>query len=239
MQYEISSNIRIVTNFTAYQIHEGVSPVIEDFARWNPDKQIFIDLRSTPITARRRQDLAGTQLKGAMVILNEESLNHMSDYRDIHKDTIAKMNHVQTKHMVDFLNATVKYSIVNNWGYRDKNTGDWSGMTGQLVRHEADLGATACFFTIERIPYVDYVAMTTKSKSIFVFRSPKLSFTDNIFLLPFSNAVWLCLIFIIPVVGASLALVTYAEFKLQVKSYVSTLFEVVYVCFKIIEGFVG
>lgn len=157
-----------------------------------------------------------------MVIRYNDSLNHLNDYRDIHFDTIAKMNHIQTNHMTDYLNATVGYSVVDSWGYIDKVSGDWSGMIGELVRNEADVGATGCFYTIERIPYIDYVAMVSKTKSMFVFRFPKLSFTDNIFLLPFSDAVWFCVVFFIPIVGAALALVSYAEFKLQIEKYVGT-----------------
>lgn len=182
---------------------------------------------ASPITSRRRKDLQGTSLRGSMVILKNDSLNHMDDYRDIHRDTIAKMNYVLSNHLTGYLNATISYTVVDNWGYQDKETGDWSGMIGELIRDEADVGATACFFTIERIPFIDYVAMTTKSKSLFVFRSPKLSFTDNIFLLPFTDAVWICVICIIPVIGISLALVSYAEYKLQVETYVSTNYKLI------------
>lgn len=148
-------------------------------------------------------------------------MNHLTDYRDIHLDTIGKMNYIQSNHMADFLNANIEYTLVNTWGYQDKMSGNWSGMIGELVRNEADVGATACFYTIERIPFIDYVAMTTKSKSLFVFRSPKLSFTDNIFLLPFTDMVWLCILFIVPTIGISLTLVTFAEYKLESKKPVS------------------
>lgn len=53
---------------------------------------------------------------------------------------------------MSYLNATVEYSVVSSWGYKDDNTNEWTGMVGQLVRHEAELGASPLFMTVERVP---------------------------------------------------------------------------------------
>lgn len=66
-------------------------------------------------------------------------------------------------------------------------------MIGVLEEKAADLGASPLFFTADRIDVIEYIACTSETRSKFVFRSPKLSYTDNVFLLPFDSGVWKCL----------------------------------------------
>lgn len=89
----------------------------------------------------RRRNLNGIELRASMVVTNNDSLNHLDDYQDKHIDTITKVCFILTNHLISYLNASVKYSIVPSWGYLDAN-GEWSGMIGQLVRNEADLGGS-------------------------------------------------------------------------------------------------
>lgn len=63
-------------------------------------------------------------------------------------------------------------------------------MIGELATKAADLGASPLFFTSDRIDVIEYIACTSQTRSKFVFRSPKLSYTDNVFLLPFDGRVW-------------------------------------------------
>lgn len=45
------------------------------------DGNDFMDLRSTKITSRRRQNLQESHLAAAMVITSNDTLNHLNDYR--------------------------------------------------------------------------------------------------------------------------------------------------------------
>ncbi|CAG9813260.1 unnamed protein product [Phaedon cochleariae] len=63
-------------------------------------------------------------------------------------------------------------------------------MIGELMRNEADIGGTALFFTSDRVDIIDYISMTTPTRSKFVFREPKLSYVTNVFTLPFDDNVW-------------------------------------------------
>lgn len=67
-------------------------------------------------------------------------------------------------------------------------------MIGELVKNISDIGVAPLFFFSDRVAIIDYIAMPSPTTSGFVFRSPKLSVTDNVFLLPFDSLVWLCLI---------------------------------------------
>lgn len=85
------------------------------------------------------------------------------------------------------MGAQVNYSIVSTWGYFNTSTKRWDGMIGELSHGLADLGASPLFFTTDRIAVIEYVAMTSATRSKFIFRSPKLSYTENVFLLPFDD----------------------------------------------------
>lgn len=208
--------------FLVYKITVNSPAISELYGTWS--NYTFVDNRTTKIISRRRQNLAKVQINASMVILHNETINHLNDYRDQHLDTITKVNFILTNHLVSYMNATVNYTIVDTWGYFNKNTSTWTGMIGDLVENRADLGATALFFTTDRIPIIQYIALTTKTRSKIVFQSPKLSYTDNVFLLPFSKIVWICILTMIPIVGISLASVTYAEWKIPLKEHVRNFF---------------
>lgn len=148
-----------------------------------------------------------------MVVTNNDSLNHLDDYRDKHIDTITKVCFILTNHLISYLNASVTYSIVPSWGYLDAN-GEWSGMIGQLVKNEADLGATSLFFTADRVSVIQYIAMPSSTGSAFLFRSPKLSYTDNVFLLPFDDFVWICLVCLVLITAGCLLITVFVEWKI-------------------------
>jgi hypothetical protein len=89
-------------------------------------------------------------------------------------------------------------------------------MIGELVTREADLGASPLFLTSDRIDVIDYLVCTSETRSKFVFRSPKLSFTDNVFLLPFDHYVWSCLIGLVFLAASTLFVASLTEWKANV-----------------------
>lgn len=86
-------------------------------------------------------------------------------------------------------------------------------MIGELESKSADLGASPLFFTADRIDVIDYIACTSQTRSKFVFRSPKLSYTDNVFLLPFDKRVWASLGSMVVISSLVLYLATRLEWK--------------------------
>lgn len=128
-------------------------------------------------------------------------------------DPLSKVNYIFTEFLMTYLNATANYSIVSTWGYKDDQTHEWSGMVGHLVRNEAELGASPLFMTDDRIPIIQYILSPTKTGSRFIFRSPKLSYTDNVFLLPFDTFVWICLIVLVVITAMFLFASIFVEWK--------------------------
>ena len=124
-------------------------------------------------------------VRATTVLSNNDSINHLRDYKDVHIDTIPKLNYQISEQLVSILNATVTYAQAVNYGYYDNATGQWGGMLGMLLRDEADYTATAWWCNLFRLPYLQYVSLTTPTRFRLLFISPNLSVTDNVFLLPF------------------------------------------------------
>lgn len=93
------------------------------------------------------------------------------------------------------------------------STGQWTGMIGQVLRNEADICATGLFFTTERISRVEYIARTSTASSSFIFLSPKLSYTNNLYVLPFDPLLWLCLLILVLVLTLCLVVAVIFELK--------------------------
>lgn len=84
-------------------------------------------------------------------------------------------------------------------------------MIGDLIDNRSDIGATSSFFTSDRIKLVEYVSMVTPTRSKFVFRSPKLSFTEDVFVLPFDVLVWYSIVGLIIVSSTILFCTSWLE----------------------------
>lgn len=209
----------IYTFFSVYRTAIDQPLIVENFFPNSPNERHELTAIS------RRRNLGGIELRASMVVTNNDSLNHLDDYRDKHIDTITKVCFILTNHLISYLNASVTYSIVSSWGYLDAN-GSWSGMIGQLVRNEADLGATSLFFTADRVSVIQYIAMPSSTGSAFIFRSPKLSYTDNVFLLPFDDFVWICLGCLVLITAGCLLITVFVESRLPSEaSFVSITFK--------------
>ncbi|XP_055603824.1 ionotropic receptor 75a-like [Uranotaenia lowii] len=194
-----------------YRYSRDTNLIQETIGWWQHGVLEFKSAPNQPVSIRRR-NLNGFQFRASLVITNNASLNHLEDYRDKHVDTITKKNYFLTKYMVESLNATVRFSYVKSWGYPDPKTNRFDGMIGELQTDTADLGGSALFFTTSRIKVIDYLSMTTPTRAKFIFRSPKLSVTDNVFVLPFSGTVWLCIISFIVLSGCLLLAIMLVEY---------------------------
>uniref|UniRef100_A0A182J1B5 Ionotropic glutamate receptor C-terminal domain-containing protein n=1 Tax=Anopheles atroparvus TaxID=41427 RepID=A0A182J1B5_ANOAO len=202
---------------SVYKLSTKADLRTEQFALWRRDDSgtggRLVDLREKKVTSVRRKDLRGHTLRASMVITNPDTMNHLTDYKDKHIDTITKVNYLLTNILATYLGAGVNYTCVSSWGYYNPSTGMWDGMIGELVHDVADLGASPLFFTTDRIAVIEYLAMTTETRSKFIFRSPKLSYTENVFVLPFEIHVWGCVISVIVLSSVLLLVTLWAEWR--------------------------
>nr|ALR72541.1 ionotropic receptor IR2 [Colaphellus bowringi] len=194
-----------------YKRHRNHPLVIEKMGYWTKTAGLRDD-REEKIMVRRRKNLQQIPLNTCIVITHNDSLKHLTDKRDKHIDSIAKVNYVLVEHLSDIVNVTLNYSIQNTWGYKN-NKSEWSGMIGELTKNEADIGGTPLFFIIDRVDIIDYIAMTTPTRSKFVFREPKLSYVTNVFTLPFDDYVWASTIALVCIISMVLFIILKWEWK--------------------------
>ncbi|XP_055628375.1 ionotropic receptor 75a-like [Toxorhynchites rutilus septentrionalis] len=202
-----------------FKLSEQSTLNFEPFGMWLNGS--LVDERTAMVTSVRRLDLKGHTLRASMVITNMDTLNHLTDYKQKHIDTITKVNYILTNNLAHYLGARVNYSIVSTWGYFNATTRRWDGMIGELSHRSADLGASPLFFTTDRIAVIEYVAMTSATRSKFIFRSPKLSYTENVFLLPFDDTVWIIIAVVILLASALLVVTALAEYRIILSSEAS------------------
>lgn len=167
--------------------HLIVEPIYE--APQSKPHQITWTRKNPSMVASRIEPpgLSGLTLKSTITALSNDTWNHLDDYHDPHIDSLPKINYQLTVEMIRYLNATVELHPANGFGYYDNATGEYTGMAGKLVRKEVDLAATSWFCNLLRTPYLQYVSMTCTLRAGFLFQSPKLTVTDNVFLLPFQT----------------------------------------------------
>lgn len=71
---------------------------------------------------------------------------HFFGFRYAHIDSIAKHGYKITNYLVDALNASIEYTIVNDWGYKlSKNLSQVTGMMGLMLRKEIDISGKSFF----------------------------------------------------------------------------------------------
>lgn len=76
------------------------------------------------------------------------------------------------------------------------------------------------FLTADRIPHIEYLAITLKATIAFIFRAPPLSYVSNIYYLPFNAVVWFCAILLV-IVCTTLIYIVY-KFSKEDNSHLTT-----------------
>ncbi|GLV36693.1 Ionotropic receptor 75d [Carabus blaptoides fortunei] len=152
----------------------------------------FGDYKGTVITNARR-NLMGTLLKTAVVIVYNESYNHLWDYRRKHVDSLTKPNFLLMNILIEYVNGTKDFTYFKTWGYKNKTDKWYDGMIGEMQKDRIELSASSLYITKERIPDLDFLSLTLPTEIKFIFRQPPLSHVTNIFILPFSTTVWISL----------------------------------------------
>ncbi|XP_063697766.1 probable glutamate receptor [Culicoides brevitarsis] len=94
--------------------------------------------------------------------------------------------------IIDTLNATTKFMLTEKIGYDE--TGIWVGAYGSIINEHVDIATTPYFILLHRLHLLDYIDTLGTGRAYFVFRFPNLSSVANIYVLPFSRLVWICLV---------------------------------------------
>ncbi|CAF4834383.1 unnamed protein product [Pieris macdunnoughi] len=194
-----------------YKISNKSNWKIERFGEWSANFGLIKNKEWVDVTSLRRKNLGLNAINVCFVLTDSDSIHHLTDGKNDHIDTITKVNYPTINHLLDYLNASKNYIFTDTWGYKNNNS--WNGMTGYMVRGEVDIGGSPMFFTTQRMSVVEYISSPTPTRSMFVFRQPKLSYENNLFLLSFHKYLWYGSVSLLAILFIALFFITFWEWK--------------------------
>lgn len=165
----------------------------ENYGSWSI-KSGIIDERESKIISRRRGNLRGKLITSSYVLLDRNSENHLTDFADKNVDSLTKASYAVINTVLDSLNVSKREFYRPTWGYFNEKTQKWSGMVGDIIDNDTDIGGrgklqpeklqnanfiqitgSPMFISPERMKYVDYIPVNTPTSAVFIFRSPQMS----------------------------------------------------------------
>lgn len=163
-----------------YKIEKSMDVIHEMFGYWS-SKSGVVDQRSSKVISSRRSDLRGKILTSSFVALNNDSIQHMSDFAFKTVDYLTKSNYLVVHAMLDRLNVTRREIFRKTWGYFNKTSKKWpkNSMIWDLLYEGVEIGGTPFLLTLERIEVLDFMPINTPARAKFVFRAPQLSSGEN------------------------------------------------------------
>lgn len=118
-----------------------------------------------------------------------------------------------------FSNMSFDFSVNFQLGEYNWTSKKWTeGLYQKLDRAEIDIAATGIAFKPESVSSFEYLTAPIRTESFFFFRMPNLSFTDNVFILPFESMVWLCFVALIVILIFFLTVVVAIEWRLPINN---------------------
>ncbi|KAJ8675667.1 hypothetical protein QAD02_011453 [Eretmocerus hayati] len=173
---------------SAYRSSSLLDLIIENRGSWRKLKGL--DILDTSVASRRRNNIQKTLLRSNLPVTSPDTPKHFTDGLERHVDTNSKTGYAWLHLLVESMNATLNYTISDNWGYRLKN-GSYDGMTGYLHRKEIDVSGSSLIFLHERLEAAQFIGLSYPTRLVFIFREPPLSFENNLYILPFSRSLWM------------------------------------------------
>nr|CAI5837534.1 unnamed protein product [Callosobruchus analis] len=163
----VKQNEKYITH-SVYKIGESSTEILENFIGVYDPTGGFTTFSDVAVF-RNRSNLSGLEVNVTYVATNPETLEHLEDYRQNHVDPLTKVNWIRVGHLFNMFNITYNKIWVNTWGYRDNETNKFSGMLGDLQSGTSEFGGTQCFYTYDRIDYVDFIPAWTPTFMKFIF----------------------------------------------------------------------
>ncbi|XP_064292291.1 uncharacterized protein LOC128673874 [Plodia interpunctella] len=164
---------------------------VEYYGNWEASGGLIKSMQMEVTTAMRRRNLERNVITTSLIAVDNRTKENLYDLRNVEIDVTTKANIRHIDVLYDFINATKAIKFTNTWGYFIN--GSWNGIVGHFVRGETDIGGTVMFINLERIRLLKFICHPTNIVVEFVFREPPLSYHSNLFLLPFTRTVWMCI----------------------------------------------
>lgn len=119
--------------------------------------------------------------------------------------------------LMQYANMRFDFNVIAQLGEYNVTSNNWTpGLYQKLERSDLDISATGVKFTHQGVSRFEYIAAPIRTESFFFFRMPNLSYTDNVFILPFEPMVWLCFVALILILVFFLTVVVAIEWRLPI-----------------------
>ncbi|KAL1494890.1 hypothetical protein ABEB36_010405 [Hypothenemus hampei] len=167
----------------------------------------------TIIPSRDRWNFHGMPMTVSYVITDNRSSSDSNIYDNRYKllDKTTVINLVLYNHFVDIWNMTHKKIYRSDWGLQfDPIKHFYSGMMGDIYNNHADVAGckrkylrnlyifqflllgTIQYTPSDRLKYFKYLVSTTRHIQVcIIYRAPPLAYSENLFVIPFDDQVWI------------------------------------------------
>ncbi|KAJ3637008.1 hypothetical protein MTP99_000505 [Tenebrio molitor] len=202
----------------AYKVGKINELTWESYGNWSSGGGLFEYYATVP-TPQRRADLQGAHLDVVIVIYENDTWNHLTDYRDPGVDTFTKQDFLSMRSVFEHLHVNYTLKGVDSYGYYDAETGEFSGLVHEIQRGKADVSGVSIYFTEDRYAAVDLIKMGNPLAIRFIVKKPSTSYIKNIFVITFNTSVWIAsmVVMIIAAVVVKMILNWEAKHKEKVK----------------------
>lgn len=134
-------------------------------------------------------------------------------------DTYEKAHLCLIRDLMQYANISFDFSTIDQLGEYNENNGNWTpGLYQKLAQSDLDITATGIAFDQQWVSRFEYIVAPIRTESFFFFRMPNLSYTDNVFILPFDSMVWLCFVALMIILIFFLTVVVAIEWRLSIDS---------------------
>ncbi|KAK9504379.1 hypothetical protein O3M35_010722 [Rhynocoris fuscipes] len=181
---------------------------------WSGPVDVQLPEEALNCAQRDRSDFGGVTLKSATIIKFPQYFNGFESLENREFDNWVKLHYPIISLLGNQLNFSMNVSFIDFYGWESPN-GSFDGLMGLLQREEIDLAATGFFMRKDRMAISEYTAETVFVRTAIIFKQPTLSSVSNIFILPFSQLVWISCGCLTVLVGIILAV----EYILSKKIY--------------------
>lgn len=165
-----------------------------------------------------RQNLYGYRLRSKTVLSNKDSIKTYQTYADKVVDTFPKAHLLFVMELMPLLNATVRMDVEPSFGLFNQAARTTHGLPLDLITGKLEFSATGYLFRNDRVAYFDYLIPPVQAYAAFYFRTPSLSHTDNLFVLPFDQLVWGCYLLLIALMVVLLTVIMFLEWHVPLVS---------------------
>ena len=88
-----------------------------------------------------------------------------------------------------------------NWGGKDKQTGQWNGMVGEVMRGEADIAVADLTINSDRETAIDFTYPFMSTGITILYKKPTKTLSLWSFMLPFSRNLWILMVGVLMAAG--------------------------------------